>query len=283
MYDIGFSLQTQYDRPITQVVALLKQHGFSAVSPLWSPELDMAALADCVHENGMIIQSLHAPHKGLALLWKPDSAESVDIQKNVFQALDACEQYQIPILVLHGWQGLIYTFPETPLDFRFFDQLVARAKQKGVSIAFENLEGEEYLNALLTRYQDQMHVGFCWDSGHDNCYPHKTDFLQAYGDRLIMTHLNDNLGLRDPTGVPSGNDDLHFIPYDGNINWSHALRRLSTAPRQTILNFELKLRSKSESAADRLYVHLTLEQFLEAAASRARQIAKEYHNMMNQA
>ena len=274
--DIGFSMQEQYDIPMTQVIALLKKAGFSAVSPLWSPELDMHALTRCVKNHSMMIQSLHAPHKGIALLWEPDAPSAADVHRRILRCLDACAQFQVPMMVIHGWQGLLYTFPAEPLDFRFFDSLVDYAQRLGVCIAFENLEGEEYLHALLTRYHNCPHVGFCWDSGHDHCYPHKTDFLQAYGHRLIMTHLNDNFGLRDPNGIPSGKDDLHFLPYDGNIDWEYALRRLQSAAKQSILNFEIKIRSHSQAEADLPYTHFSPEAFFFTAGQRARRIADQY-------
>lgn len=281
MPELGFSLAAQYDRPLTEVIPLLKKAGFSAVSPLWSPELDPESLADCVRKHGMSIQSFHAPHRGISLLWEPDSPQSVPVRENILRCLDACARYEVPVMVLHGWQGLLYTFPETPLDFRFFDVLVSHAGRKNVSVAFENLEGEEYLLALMTRYRDQSHVGFCWDSGHDHCYPHRLDFLEAFGDRLIMTHLNDNLGLRDPAGIPSGADDLHFLPFDGNIPWDSALGRLRGLPRQKILNFELKLRSHSADPGDLRYAGYSLEQFLRAAGSRACEIGRRYARLMD--
>jgi len=278
---IGFSLQTQYDRPLAQVIALLKENGFSAVSPLWSPELDLASLSDCVKSHDMTVQSLHAPHKGIAQLWEPDSPSSLTAQQWMLRSLDACARFQIPILVVHGWQGLSYTFPDTPLNFRFFDSLVLQAQRLGVCIAFENLEGEEYLDALMTRYRGNRHVGFCWDSGHAHCYPHRMDFLKAYGDRLLMTHLNDNYGLRDPAGTPSGNDDLHFLPYDGNLDWNRTLAELTHAPRQGILNFEFKTRSHSAAPQDLLYAHMPLEKYIAAAGIRARQIAEDYDTMLS--
>lgn len=281
---IGFALQGQYDRPLTQVVELLHKAGFSAVSPLWSPELDMAALADCVCENGMTIQYIHAPHKNIPLLWQPELSDAVEALGNILCAIDDCAKYQVPILVIHGWQGLHYTFPTAPLDFRAFDHIVAYAKEKGVQIAFENLEGEEYLDALMTRYQDCAHVGFCWDSGHDYCYPAtKTDFLKRFGNRLIMVHLNDNFGVRDPSGIPNGKDDLHFLPYDGNLDWDNILLRLKAALKQEILNFEIKIRSHSKDENDMPYLHLPFEEFAERAAARALQIAQKYAEIMQQA
>ena len=278
MSEIGFSLQPQYRQPITQVIALLKDSGFAAVSPVWSSELDLDSIAASLYKHNMTFQSLHAPHWGISLLWNPDDPVSIEVRNNVMCCIDACAQYQVSTMVMHGWQGLVYTFPSEPLNFRNFDAIVNYAQQRGVSIAFENLEGEEYLEALMMRYRDATHVGYCWDSGHDHCYPHETDFLKAYGDRLIMTHLNDNLGLRDPSGIPTGDDDLHFLPYDGNIDWDHAISRLKNKPRQAILNFEIKLRHQAPNPADLIYSRLSLEQFLHIAGERARRIASIYDN-----
>ena len=272
MVGIGFSLQGQYDE---QMISLLKDNGFSAVSPLWAEDLDMEALTACLNKYGMKIQSLHAPHKNISLLWQPDLPDSLVAQERILRCIDACSQYQVPIMVVHGWQGVIYTFPKEPLNFRFFDKMVAYAQEKGVCIAFENLEGEEYLAELMARYPSAR---FCWDSGHDNCYPHKTDFLKAYGDRLVMTHLNDNFGLRDPNGIPSGLDDLHFLPYDGKIDWASTINRLKDAPKQEILNLEIKLRSHSTAPQDLPYVDLPIKTFIAMAGKRAKQIAELYEN-----
>lgn len=283
MVDLGFSLQARYDLSISQTVALLNNAGFSAVSPVWSPDLELETLATCVQKHNMTIQSLHAPHGNLAALWNSKDLLSPKAERNITDCIDACARFQIPVAVVHGWQGLIYTFPTEPLDFSVFDRIIDHADQKKVSIAFENLEGEEYLEALMTRYRGRSNVGYCWDSGHDHCYPHKTDFLEAFGDRLIMTHLNDNLGLRDPAGVPTGNDDLHFLPYDGNIHWENALDRLKNLPKQNILNFELKKRSTSTAPADLIYEELSTEAYFHLAGQRARQIADLYEQITTDA
>ena len=280
MVDIGFSLQMQYACPLEQVIALLRDAGFSAVSPVWSPELPLDTLAASVQKHDMMIQSLHAPHGGLTYLWNSKEPLSAKAQQNIIGCIDACVRFQIPIAVVHGWQGLQYTFPGEPLDYSIFDRITDHAEQNGVCIAFENLEGEEYLESLMNRYCDRACIGFCWDSGHDHCYPHRLDFLKVFGQRLIMTHINDNLGLRDPNGVPTGNDDLHFLPYDGNIHWEHALGRLKALPKQKILNFEIKKRSTSNAPEDLIYDSLSPEAFFHLAGQRARKIADLYEQII---
>ena len=279
MVQLGFSLQSSYGCPMPEAIRLLREAGFSAVSPVWSEDLALEDLSACVQQNRMTIQSLHAPHLGIASLWDSKAPLRATAQKNTLGCIDACARFEIPVAVVHGWQGVIYTFPEEPLDFSAFDRIVEHAAQKHVSIAFENLEGEEYLQALMDRYRDLPHIGYCWDSGHDNCYPHQMDFLKAFGHRLLMTHINDNLGLRDPDGIPTPNDDLHFLPYDGTVNWEKAIRRLQQLPKQPILNFEIKKRSKSTAPNDLIYDTLSTEDFFRLAGQRARQIADLYEQI----
>ena len=280
MVELGFSLQAKYDCPQTQMIEQLCDVGFSAVSPIWSPDLPLASLAECVRKHNMTIQSLHAPYKGISQLWNPQNPVAATIQKNMMDCIDSCARFRIPIAVVHSWQGLGYVFPKEPLDFSIFDRIVDYAAQRKVSLAFENLEGEEYLEALMVRYRGCPQVGFCWDSGHDHCYTHKLDFLKEFGQQLIMTHLNDNKGARDPSGMHNANDDLHFLPYDGNIRWKQTLEKLASLPRQKILDFEFKKRSHSTAAEDLIYDNLSLTEFLCLAGQRARSIAGIYEQIM---
>lgn len=276
MVKLGFSLQFKYDYTPTQAVEMLSDAGFSAISPVWSAELPLEELTASAERLGMTIQSVHAPHRGQPHLWDPSDSLRDTTKQQFLDCIDSCARFGIPIAVLHGWQGLGYTFPETPLDFSAFDHIVDYAEEKKVSIAFENLEGEEYLAALLDRYRNRPHIGYCWDSGHDHCYPHKLDFLECFGDRLIMTHIHDNFGVRDPGGVPTTLDDLHLLPGDGNIPWERAIGRLKHAPRQEILNFELKKLCKSPAPEDRIYADLSTRDYFRLAGQRARQIADLY-------
>ena len=278
---IGFSLQTHYALPIREVIPLVRKAGFSALSPIWSQDGSLAEIAACAREQGMVLQSLHGPTRDVRMLWRMDPGEATSIKEAVLRSIDDCARYQIPILVMHGWRGLRYTFPGGPLYFENFDRIVAHAQAQGVTIAFENLEGEEYLAALMDRYRDNPNVGYCWDSGHDHCYPHKLDFLAEFGDRLIMTHLNDNLGIQDPAGVPAAEDDLHFLPGDVNLDWDASLRRLQNARKVDTLNFELKVVSHSKAPKDMIYVHRPLEQYLLEAGKRAIKIAEQYAACMD--
>ena len=269
----GFSLQEHYDLPMEQVIALLADAGFCALSPGWQRNGDLEAIVRHAQSRNMILQSLHGPLRGMPAMW---SSDPQPVLQDLLDAATDCARFGFPILVVHPWNGVNYTFDPQNLCFSHFDRLVEHAEDLGISIAFENLEGPEFLAVLLERYVNHKNVGFCWDSGHEACYAPGWDFLTPYGDRLIMTHLNDNLGVTDPNGHLQGTDDLHLLPGDGVLDWKAIMKRLETAQSQEILNFELKIRPKGDRCKLDLYSQLPLETYFQEAYLRAQRIFVTY-------
>lgn len=272
----GFSLQDSYALPMPQVIDSLADAGFCAISPGWQKDGDLAQIVRSAHARNMTVQSLHGPLRGMPNLWNPNPEIAQPLLNDLLQSATDCAKYGIPLLVVHPWNGVDYTFSEDNLYLDHFDKLVTHAEELGICIAFENLEGPEYLAALLKRYVNCKSVGYCFDSGHEACYAPGWDFLTPYGDRLIMTHLNDNLGVTDPSGQLQGTDDLHLLPGDGVLDWEQIVRRLKTAQKQEILNLELKIRPKGNRCKLDLYSHLPLETYFREAYLRATHSLKEY-------
>lgn len=273
---LGFSLQNSYCVPMQELLALLRTVGFDAVSPAWHWDLDLQGLAAAAHDQGLFLQSLHGPIRGMPEFWGRDESASSPVLQGLLQALDDCAACRIPILVVHAWGGVHYKFQPSDLWFGNFDRLVDRACSKGVQIAFENLEGPEYLAALMAHFREEPSVGLCWDSGHACCYTPSWDFLRDYGDRLLMTHLNDNLGNTHPDGQLQTTDDLHLLPYDGILDWAHIAYRLKQAKKQEVLNFELKIRPKGDRCTRDLYSQLPLDTYLRRAYQAASCAAAAY-------
>ena len=144
------------------------------------------------------------------------------------------------------------------------------------AIAFENTEGEEFLFALMDHFQNDDTVGFCWDSGHEMCYSYGKDLLKLLGHRLIMTHLNDNLGVSRFDGKTYWTDDLHLLPYDGIGDWDILIQRLQKSRRLEYLNFELNITSKPNRHENDVYAQMPLEQYFAEAYKRACRIAHRY-------
>ena len=276
MVKLGFSLQEHYEVPMEQVVALLADAGFCAVSLSWKGDHSWQSILPVAKAHGLQVQSLHGPIRTVADLWSREEAIARPALQDFLDAAEDCAKYGIPILVVHTWYGKEYTFCEDDLCFDHFDVLVARAEHLGITVAFEHLEGPEYFAALMDRFECHPSVGFCWDSGHECCYNPGWDFLSRYSERLMMTHLNDNLGMTDPQGRLVTTDDLHLIPGDGVIDWCNALQKLKAAKKQEILNLELKIRPHGDRCTLDLYSQLALPDFFREAYQRACQAVGGY-------
>lgn len=132
---------------------------------------------------------------------------------------------------------------ETDIKYnhRIYDRYVELADKLNVGIAFENmtdLDGyrrfgvtAEELVALINSY-NAPNVGICWDFGHANrvmkCQ--ETQILKL-GGLLKATHVDDNIG----------KDDLHTLPFIGNIKWEKVMPSLKEIGYDGAFNFELAI------------------------------------------
>lgn len=276
MQKIGFSLQSKYTLPMPEVICILAKVGFCGVSYSWKRDMDLKEIVTAAEGCGMVLQSLHGPTKNTFDLWSPDKTCAEPVLQDMLDGVDRCAEFGIPVMVVHSWLGKQYTFQEDALFFDNFNVLVEQAQRKGVGIAFENLEGPEYLAALMAYYKGCDTVGLCWDSGHELCYNPGWDFLRDYGDRLTMTHLNDNFGLTSPDGTLLTTDDLHLLAGDGITDWPQMVEKLKQCKKQEILNFELKIRPKGDRCIYDIYSKLPLETYLAKAFETARGAVSAY-------
>lgn len=276
---LGISISNNYNSvSVTEIIKLLKNIGFDAVSPEWEDKADLKAIAETAAECGMVLQSLHAPFGGSADMWSSDKNVSEPALKEVLRSLDDCRKYNIPILVVHTWIGFDNIPEPTCEGFENYGRLVEKAEEYGIKIAFENTEGDEHLFALMEHFRNNPFVGFCWDSGHEMCYNHSVDLLKKYGTGLIMTHINDNLGISRFDGKTHWTDDLHLLPFDGVADWDYNIRRLKTYGVPEYLNFELNIHSKPGRHENDIYEAMSYEQYFTEAYKRACIIAYRLHN-----
>lgn len=274
---IGISVSDDYDDISTaEVVKLLAEIGFDAVSPEWKENVNIAEIVDAARNCGLEIQSLHAPFSKAADMWSRDRVLSDAAKAELRNALEDCRRFGIPTMVVHAWIGFDYTFDATVQGLDNFEEIVKCAEDYNVKIAFENTEGEEYLFALMEYFEGRDSVGFCWDSGHEMCYNHSQDLLGRLGDRLMMTHINDNLGISRFDGKTFWTDDLHLLPFDGVADWDYNVKRLNAAKKLEILNFELNMQSKPNRHENDAYGEMSLRQFFTEAYKRACRIAYRY-------
>ena len=273
---IGISIGNAYAIPTTEVVKMVARTGFEAISPAWKQGIDLTDVIDTARDCGLAIQSIHGPFHGAAALWSEDAAVSGPAIAELLEALEDCRKFRIPVMVMHTWIGFEYSQVPNETGLRNYGILVAKAKEYGVRIAFENTEGEEFLFALMDHFQNDDTVGFCWDSGHEMCYSYGKDLLKLLGHRLIMTHLNDNLGVSRFDGKTYWTDDLHLLPYDGIGDWDVLVQRLQKSRKLEYLNFELNITTKPNRHENDVYAQMPLEQYFAEAYKRACRIAHRY-------
>lgn len=263
---IGTSDQFDYD-PIAQI-RLFHRIGFDGFFTGWTSRADMARQRQTADELGMLFQSVHAPFYRMREMWETGDEAVAEL----LDCLHACAENAVPILVAHVYIGFDASMPNEK-GLENFGILVREAERCGVKIAFENTEGEAYLSAVMNRFAASPAVGFCWDTGHEMCYNHSQDMLALYGDRLIATHLNDNLGIRDFGGSITPVDDLHLLPFDGVADWNAITARLARCGFDGPLTFELNRHSKPDRLENEFYREMPPEKYLTLAYMRACRVA----------
>ena len=108
------------------------------------------------------------------------------------------------------------------------------------------------------------------------CYNYSKDLLNLYGDRLLITHINDNLGIKDFNGKIFWHDDLHLLPFDGIADWDYNAKRLAKTGFNDILTFELNNKSKPNRHENDKYFKMPIEEYVAEAYARACRFARMF-------
>lgn len=258
--------------PLKEQMVLIKNTGFDGFFLSWNAKVDLKPIRAFADELGLYFQSVHAPFGGATVMWK-EGEEGEKAVAELLQCVDDTAGAGVEILVCHAVIGFELSKP-TAVGIENYRKVVERAKARGVKIAFENTENEVFLSALMEAFKDYDNVGFCLDTGHEICYNHGEDMLALYGDRLIATHLNDNLGIRDFNGSITYLDDLHLLPFDGICDWQGVAERLHACGFDGPLTFELNLNSKPGRHENDAYAEMPFERYLAEAFARACRVAR---------
>lgn len=242
-------------------IRMIADAGFDAFFTGWDgQEETYRAIGESL---GLTYQSIHAPNGHTELLWEDAQTARILIDEWC-ECIRGSAEIGVPLVVLHPFRGIGKEGIPSQRGIEHFRPVVETAEKYGVRIAVENCEGAQYLDALLDAYSDSPFVGFCWDTGHEQCYNWGVDMMAGRAHRMIAMHLNDNLGVR--CGVMTDQDDLHYLPFDGITDWQSVADRLKQTNLPEFLTFELK---KSDRYAD-----LTAEEYTKEAYRRAERFAQ---------
>ena len=142
---------------IEQHAELLSKIGWNGFFTGWNPEKTPLWKA-AANRYGLLYTSIHAPFTGAALLWQTGEAADAEVQR-MLDCLDDCAKHQIPVMVIHPFIGFEDHTP-TEAGIVNFGKIVRRADELGITLGFENVEGEEYLAALYDAFKDHPSFGF---------------------------------------------------------------------------------------------------------------------------
>lgn len=131
------------------------------------------------------------------------------------------------------------------INIAYFDKHLEAANAAGIGLCIENMADfagqgyarsycapvEELVDLVDTLNARHGNCGICWDFGHANLfYKDQAPCLDMLGQRLKVTHVHDNFGLRDD----------HLTPFRGTVDWAALMPTLTRIGYQGDFSFEIR-------------------------------------------
>ena len=242
---------------------LAHQIGFQVFTTGNADPENVISLKKRADELGMEFAFLHAPYRGINALWGEENEESREMFAKITAAIDVASACGIPAVILHvssGWQAP----PINDLGLSRYDALVDYAEEKGVIIALENLRMVGNLAYLADRYEHRDNVRFCFDCGHEHCYTKTVSWQDIFTDKLVATHIHDNMGR--PFEDKVTDRDTHWLPLDGTYNYHEMMRKFDLYGYKGPLVMEIFRTMRAD------YKEMMPEEFIKTAYERLNRI-----------
>ncbi len=258
-----FYFRENGDRAFARSVEMTAEAGFDAVDlcmcPMQRGECELCddekweSVTDVIGEAsarvGLPIMQAHSPYAKVNFRVKSPYEEGCEkneyFVKMMMRSIEVCGRLGIPWTVVHPVQD-VHNHSISPdanvlYNREIFLPVIERANALGVGVAFENMadvDGKrrfgvtaEELSAICDAFSGAR-VGVCWDTGHANrsLADHYAQ-LRSLGDRLVCTHIDDNIG----------QTDLHTFPYAGTVKWEKVMGILREIGYKGVFNYELSV------------------------------------------
>lgn len=127
-------------------------------------------------------------------------------------------------------------------NVEFFRKYADFAKKEGIGLAIENMWGEKTAGVphyavqpeeVLRLIEDIRcdNVKVCWDVEHGSIEKiNQTEALAMLKNHIVTTHISDEAGV----------NQIHILPYFGNIDWEKLLKAFADIGYNGIFNFEIQ-------------------------------------------
>lgn len=276
---ICVNLGMDSDVPWLEQLDIIKNAGFDGIFVDWERDIDLHPIIEKARRLGLFVQSLHAPFYGMDDIFHDAEGSLADkMISDLYGTIDACYEFGIDLTIFHAIIGMDNHSPNE-LGLKRLEKVIDYAEKKGVRIAFENTEGEEYLKAIIDRFGNRKHIGFCIDTGHAMCYNAGSDIFSKFGKYLFSTHLNDNMG-------QTGNeitfyDDSHLLPFDGIADWNKIAENLIKYNFQGPFTYEFVSINRPERHTSDRYEKMPFDEYVNEAYEKSLKFKKLYFEKLS--
>lgn len=212
--------------PLKEHYNLIFESGFGGIRLWWRKEDGCRNNLEYARKAGLFVDNVHAPFENINSIWL-DTVEGHETEKCLLRCIEDCAELEIPTIVAHLSKGRNPP-PYNSLGLERFKLITEKSEKHGVNIAFENLKKTNHLSVIMEQI-DSPHVGFCYDSGHHNCWTPQEDLLSLFGSRLKVLHLHDNDSI----------NDQHLLPFDGTIDWPTTMKSIAETGYQGAIELEV--------------------------------------------
>lgn len=240
----------------------IKAAGFEAIFTNEYRNEDVAAIKKRADELGLSYEFIHAPFFEINSLWLP-GLDYLRIFNAIKESIDAAANNGVPAIILHVSSGWIP--PQVnDLGLSRYDELVLYAAERGVTVAFENLRKVGNLCCLMDRYEKMSNVAYCYDNGHEHCYTETVSWMDIFRDRVVATHIHDNLGRPEDR---MADYDWHLLPFEGTCDYQTMMRKLDEYVPELPLILEVGMGNPK-------HPKLTPDEFLATCYERIKKISE---------
>lgn len=264
----SLSLSPTFNLGEKEQIERFLDHGIGGFFALYSDYNQVASLKEFAEKKGAFFQSIHAKHHPMREMWF-DGEKTEYILSDIKETIISAKRVGVDKVIMHLYTGFLDEHPNE-IGVKRAGELLEVAEKHGVKLCFENLEGTDFLDAVLTEYSFCDYARLCYDTGHENCYgTHQV--VDKHKDKIFALHINDNMGIRSPQKTLTGADDLHLLPFDGNVDFNRVISLIKNAKLENELTFELKF---SKDELSNKYREMSFDAYLDRVKQSMEKLAR---------
>ena len=220
----------------------------------YTSRAEIQNVAGALADAKLKLASLHAPTSrdlsatregGQPLsICEVERVRRIEAMDELKRAIDVAEELPFSRMIFHMGGSRETADPrKRDAAFSSLEHLILHAKHVGVTICVENTMSEMGSPAYLRSFIDETRLSglrINFDIGHahlaDGTEENRvSDGFEPLREFVASAHIHDNHGEKDE----------HLPPYEGNIDWTAAVKLLKTAPEiGTELPLTLELKEK---------------------------------------